>query len=95
MVKSLGVPHFVDRTSNKAVSDLISLGPYKAVLAAADSAEDQVKIGTVLDAQGEGEFLSTIGVRSGVSLPDRVTSRFHQFLDDFVNPKNTQFTEWF
>ncbi|POR31161.1 Uncharacterized protein TPAR_08622 [Tolypocladium paradoxum] len=95
MVKSLGVTHFIDRTSDRAVSDLIDLGPFKAVLAAADSAEDQVKIGEVLAAHGGGEFLSTMGVRSGVKLPDGVTGHFHQFVDDYLDPDNKQFTQWF
>jgi NADPH:quinone reductase-like Zn-dependent oxidoreductase len=95
MVTSLGVTHFVDRTSDRVVPDLIDLGPFKTVLAAADSAEDQVKIGQVLAAQGGGEFLSTMGVRSGVELPKGVTGRFHQFVDDYLDPKNEKFTQWF
>lgn len=95
LVMSLGATHFVDRTSNRVIPDLIRLGPFDAVLAAADSAEDQVKIGEVLAAQGGGEFLSTMGVRTGVKLPDSVTVRFHQFVDDYLDPKNQQFTQWF
>jgi NADPH:quinone reductase-like Zn-dependent oxidoreductase len=94
LAKEFGVSHFVDRASAEAVQDLVALGPYKTVLAAADSAEDQVKIGQILAAQGGGHFLSTMGVRAGVKLPDGVTGSFQQFLDDFLDPTNKEFTEW-
>lgn len=95
VVKELGVTHFLDRTSDNVVSDLIALGSFTAVLAAADDAEDQVKIGQVLAAHGGGEFLSTMGLRDNVKLPDGVTGRFHQFIDDYLDPKNKEFTQWF
>jgi D-arabinose 1-dehydrogenase-like Zn-dependent alcohol dehydrogenase len=94
LTKSFGVSHFVDRASSTVVQDLVAHGPFKAVLAAADSAEDQVKIGEVLAEHGGGRFLSTMGVRPGVQLPDGVTGVFRQFLDDFINPKNKEFTQW-
>ncbi len=90
----LNAAHFVDRNSSSVVQDLISLGPFKAVLAAADSAADQPKIGQVLAAQGGGHFLSTMGVRDGVKLPEGVTGFFRQFLDDYLDPKNKEFIEW-
>jgi NADPH:quinone reductase-like Zn-dependent oxidoreductase len=62
LANEFGVSHFVDRTSADVVQDLASLGPYKTVLAASDSTEDQLKIGQVLAAQGGGQFLSTMGV---------------------------------
>ena len=94
LVRSSGADHFVDRGTQTAAQDLIALGPYKAVLAAADSAEDQLVIGEVLAALGGGSFLSTMGVRPGVKLPDGVTGHFAQYLDDYLDPKNEEFTRW-
>jgi NADPH:quinone reductase-like Zn-dependent oxidoreductase len=94
LATNIGVSHFVDRISTTVIPDLIALGPYKAVLAAADSAEDQIKIGEVMAAHGGGQFLSTMGVRDGVKLPDGVTGFFKQFLDDYIDPKNEEFTRW-
>ncbi|KAL5041224.1 hypothetical protein BDW71DRAFT_213235 [Aspergillus fruticulosus] len=94
LVKSLGVSEFVDRAQVSATDALIALGPFHAVLAAADSARDQDTIGAVLAAQGGGSFLSTMGVRAGVTLPDGVTGVFAQFLDDYLDPANADFTRW-
>jgi NADPH:quinone reductase-like Zn-dependent oxidoreductase len=94
LARELAISHFVDRMSANVVHDLVALGPYKAVLAAADSAADQVKIGQVLAAHGGGRFLSTMGVRAGVELPDGVTGFFRQFLDDFLDPGQSEFTQW-
>lgn len=94
MVRSSGAAYFVDRKAPDASEQLIELGPYKAVLAAADSAEDQVVIGGVLAALGGGSFLSTMGVRPGVILPEGVTGHFAQYLDDYLDPKNEEFTKW-
>ncbi|KAF7596098.1 hypothetical protein BBP40_003360 [Aspergillus hancockii] len=94
LVKSLGATEFVDRSQASASEDLIAIGPFHAVLAAADSARDQGVIGAVLAAQGGGTFLSTMGVREGVKLPDGVTGFFAQFLDDYLDPKNADFTRW-
>ncbi len=57
LARASGVTHFVDRHSPTVVDELVALGPFKAVLAAADSAEDQVKIGAVLAAHGGGYVL--------------------------------------
>jgi hypothetical protein len=35
-----------------------------------------------------------MGVRPGVKLPDGVTGSFHQFIDDFLDAKNREFTNW-
>lgn len=94
LASSIGVTSFLDRTSPSVVEQAVSLGPFQAVLAAADSAEDQMKIGRVLSAQGGGSFLSTMGVRPGVELPEGVTGFFRQFLDDYLNPDHHEFTEW-
>jgi NADPH:quinone reductase-like Zn-dependent oxidoreductase len=94
LVKSFGAIDFVDRVSPNVVQDLISKGPFETVLAAADTADDQVILGTVLAAQGGGTFLSTMGVRPGVTLPPGVTGFFAQFLDDYLDPKNQEFTQW-
>ncbi|KAL6799343.1 GroES-like protein [Trichoderma sp. SZMC 28013] len=90
-----GVTYFVDRTSEDVVSAASALGPFKAVFSAADSAEDQVKIGAILAAQGGGSFLTTMGVHAGVELPANVTGRFAQYLDGYLDEKNSKFTEWF
>jgi NADPH:quinone reductase-like Zn-dependent oxidoreductase len=95
LAKSLGVSLFVDRASETVTEDLISLGPFKAILAASESGEDQVKIGSILTAHGGGHFVTTMGVRREVNLPKGVTASFHQFLDDFLDPANSEFTEWF
>lgn len=95
IASSHGVSHFVDRTSPTVIQELIALGPFKAVLLASDSAEDQVKIGQVLAAHGGGHFLTTMGVRPGVQLPKGVTGAFYQYLDDYLDPKNEQFKQWF
>ncbi|KAL7931359.1 GroES-like protein [Trichoderma chlorosporum] len=95
LATKFGVSHFVDRTSEDVVSAAASLGPFKATLAAADSAEDQVKIGAILAALGGGSFLSTMGVRAGVNLPANVTGHFAQYIDDYLDEANSEFTEWF
>ncbi|KAL7907650.1 GroES-like protein [Trichoderma velutinum] len=95
LAERFGVTHFVDRTSEDVVSTASALGPFKAVFAAADSAEDQVKIGAILAALGGGSFLSTMGVRAGVELPANVTGHFAQYIDDYLDEKNSEFTEWF
>ncbi|KAJ5103121.1 hypothetical protein N7532_003650 [Penicillium argentinense] len=35
-----------------------------------------------------------MGVRAGVNLPDGVTGFFAQFLDDYMDPANAEFTGW-
>jgi NADPH:quinone reductase-like Zn-dependent oxidoreductase len=94
LVRSFGVRDFVDRKSHTVVEDLTALGPFKAVLAAADSAPDQLVLGSVLAAQGGGSFLSTMGLRQGVTLPPGVIGMFRQYLDDYLDPKNVEFTKW-
>ncbi len=94
-VKStFGAAHFVDRAAPDAADQLIALGPFKAVFAAADSAADQETIGKVLAAQGGGHFLSTLGVRRETKLPAGVTGAFAQFLDDYLDPAKADFTRW-
>jgi NADPH:quinone reductase-like Zn-dependent oxidoreductase len=94
LVRSFGAVHFVDRKSPSASQELVAHGPFHAVLAASDSAQDQVVIGNVLAAQGGGSFLSTMGLRQGVTLPPGVSGHFAQFLDDYLDPKNEAFTKW-
>ncbi|KAF9768563.1 hypothetical protein IL306_014139 [Fusarium sp. DS 682] len=94
LVQSFGATYFVDRQSPDAVQELIALGPFKAVLAAADAAQDQKVIGAILAAHGGGSFLSTMGLRAGVKLPPGVNGHFAQFLDDYLDPKNEEFTQW-
>lgn len=95
LAERFGVTHFIDRTSEDVVSEASALGPFKAVFAAADDAKDQVKIGAILAALGGGSFLSTMGVRAGVELPAGVTGHFAQYIDDYLDEKNSEFTEWF
>jgi NADPH:quinone reductase-like Zn-dependent oxidoreductase len=94
LVQSFGASDFVDRQSPNTAQELITLGPFKVVLAAADTAQDQEVIGAVLAAHGGGSFLSTMGLRPGVMLPPGVHGLFAQFLDDYLDPKNREFTEW-
>jgi NADPH:quinone reductase-like Zn-dependent oxidoreductase len=94
LVRSFGAAHFVDRKSATVEQELIALGPFKAVLAAADAAQDQVVLGSVLAALGGGSFLSTMGLRPGVTLPEGVEGLFAQYVDDYLDPKNKEFTEW-
>lgn len=94
LVISLGVSEFIDRTQSSAKDTLIALGPFHAVLAAADSARDQETIGAVLAAQGGGSFLCTMGVRPGVTLPDGVTGMFAPYLNAYLDPANSDFTQW-
>lgn len=73
---------------------LQSMGPYEAVFAANDSAADQVVIGDVLEAQGGGRFLTSMGLRPGVILPPGVSAFFVQYMDDYFKPENESFTKW-
>ncbi|KAJ3542793.1 hypothetical protein NM208_g399 [Fusarium decemcellulare] len=94
LVSKLGASHFADRNAESVVDKVTCLGPFKAVLAAADSADDQVKIGSILSKLGGGHFLSTMGVRSGVELPAGVTGSFQQFLDDYLDSSHQEFARW-
>ncbi len=94
LVESFGAIRFVDRRSPTVVQELTDIGPFEAVLAAADSAQDQILLGAVLAAQGGGSFLTTMGVRAGVELPSGVNGVFAQFVDDYLEPKNADFTQW-
>ena len=94
LVRSAGVGEFADRKSASVVHDLVAMGPFFAVLAANDSAQDQNLLGAVLKAQGGGTILSTMGLRGGVVLPEGVTVTFAQFLDDYLVPENADFIEW-
>jgi hypothetical protein len=51
-------------------------------------------MGKLLAAQGGGTFLSTMGVRSGVVLPDGVKGRFVQYMDDYLKPDNIEYVKW-
>ena len=70
LVISVGVTQFADRASASVVQDLVSKGPFNAVPAAGDSAENQVKIGDIKAAHGGGHFLSSVDVCDGVTLPE-------------------------
>jgi len=94
LTTSLGASKTLSRTSSTLTEDLIALGPYFKVFAAADAAADQPIIGSVLAAQGGGKFLSTMGVRPGVVLPETVSGYFVQYLDDYLKPENAEFVDW-
>ncbi|WQF90193.1 Putative NAD(P)-binding domain superfamily, trans-enoyl reductase [Colletotrichum destructivum] len=94
LVKSCGCAHFVDRKSPTVKQELIDLGPFEAVLAAADAAPDQPVLGAVLAAHGGGTFLSTMGLRAGVELPPGVNGAFTAVMEPYLNPKKREFTEW-
>ena len=76
------------------MEDLLALGPYKAVFGASESAANQVVIRNLLAAHGGGSFLTTMGVRSGVVLPDDVKEYFVQYMDDYFKPENTEYVKW-
>ncbi|RKK52999.1 hypothetical protein BFJ69_g17850 [Fusarium oxysporum] len=94
LVQSFGAAHFVDRESPGNLQELVALGPFKAVLAAADTAQDQGVIAAMLAAHGGGSFLSTMGLRPDVTLPPGVSGHFAQFIDDYLDPENKEFTKW-
>ncbi|KAI4703580.1 hypothetical protein J4E89_010001 [Alternaria sp. Ai002NY15] len=94
LVKSFGAVHFVDRKSPTATQELIDIGPFEAVLAAADAAQDQPVLGAVLAAHGGGSFLSTMGLRPGVELPAGVQANFVPIMDVYLDPKTRDFTTW-
>ncbi len=94
LVKSFGAVHFVDRKSPTVTQELIDLGPFEAVLAAADAAQDQPVLGAVLAAHGGGSFLSTMGLRPGVELPAGVQGNFVAIMDIYLDPKTRDFTTW-
>lgn len=94
LVKSCGATHFVDRESDTVVQELIDIGPFEAVLAAADSAQSQDVLGAVLTAHGGGSFMSTMGVRAGVELPPGVHGTFAPIMDTYLDPKKSEFTQW-
>ncbi|KFZ25518.1 hypothetical protein V502_00010 [Pseudogymnoascus sp. VKM F-4520 (FW-2644)] len=94
LVKGAGATEVLDYHSPTIFEDLLALGPYKAMFGASESAVDQVVIGNLLAAQGGGTFLSTMGVRSGVALPDGVKGLFVQYMDDYLKPENTEYVKW-
>ncbi|KAI4681710.1 uncharacterized protein J4E84_007305 [Alternaria hordeiaustralica] len=94
LVKSFGAVHFVDRKSPTVTQELTDIGPFEAVLAAADAAQDQPVLGAVLAAHGGGSFLSTMGLRPGVELPTGVQANFVPMMDVYLDPKTRDFTTW-
>jgi NADPH:quinone reductase-like Zn-dependent oxidoreductase len=94
LVKSFGAEYFLDRKSPTVTQELIDLGPFEAVLAAADAAQDQPVLGAVLAAHGGGSFLSTMGLRPGVELPPGVQGNFVAIMDVYLDRKTRNFTTW-
>ncbi|PQE21999.1 alcohol dehydrogenase protein [Rutstroemia sp. NJR-2017a BBW] len=73
--------------SPEILESLRSMGPYKAIFAANDSASDQVIIGKVVESQGGGQFLTSMGLRPGIVLPSG-------YMDDYFKLENEGFTKW-
>ena len=96
LVKSFGAEHFFDGNSSTLTQELIELGPFEAVLAAADAAHDQPVLGAVLAVHrgGGGSFLSTMGLRPGVELPSGVEVNFVAIMDVYLDPKTRDLTTW-
>ena len=92
--KSLGLAHFVDRTSPTVVDELVALGPFKAVLSAADSPEDRGKVADVVAAHGGGEFIVASGPYQGTTLPDGVRATSRPFVADLMDEENKNLREW-
>ncbi|KAE9364642.1 GroES-like protein [Stipitochalara longipes BDJ] len=95
-LRDAGAAEVLDYRSPTIVQELIKRGPFRTVFAAADVAADQVLIGQVLAAQGGGKFLSTMGVREGVSLPKGVEGEFVQYMDDYFSDgeMEREFVAW-
>jgi NADPH-dependent curcumin reductase CurA len=94
LVKSAGVSEVLDYCSPSIYEDLLALGPFKAIFGASESAADQVIIGQLLQAQGGGKFLTSMGVRPHVVLPEGVEGFFVQYMDDYLKPEFAEFTRW-
>ncbi|KAF4633200.1 hypothetical protein G7Y89_g4918 [Cudoniella acicularis] len=94
LLKIAGTTKIFDYHSPTILQDLLALGPYKAIFGASESAADQITIGKLLVAQGRRTFLSTMGVRAGVILPDGVKEVFVQFMDDYLRLENAEFVKW-
>jgi hypothetical protein len=93
-LKRVGAKEVLDYHAPSIAESLIARGPFKTVFAAADKAADQGVIGEVLAAQGGGRFISTMGVRPGVVLPQGVEGVFVQYMDDYLKPENEEFVRW-
>lgn len=89
-----GAAAVYDYHSSDVLESLKSSGPYEAIFAANDAAADQVILGKLLEAQGGGRFLSSMGLRPGVVLPPNVSAFFVQYMDDYLKPENEPFTRW-
>jgi threonine dehydrogenase-like Zn-dependent dehydrogenase len=94
LVKSFGAEYFLDRKSPTVTQELIDLGLFEAVLAAADAAQDQPVLGAVLAAHGGGSFLSTMGLRPGVEPPPGVQGNFVAIMDVYLDRKTRNCTTW-
>jgi hypothetical protein len=73
---------------------LLAVGPFRAIFGASETAGDQTIIGNLLEAQGGGRFLTTMGVRPGVVLPPTVEGFFVQYMDDYMKAENEDYVKW-
>jgi hypothetical protein len=89
-----GAAEVYDYRSPNIFNDLLAAGPFRAVFGASETADDQVVIGKLLEAQGGGRFLTTMGVRPGVVLPPMVEGFFVQYMDDYMKPENEDYVKW-
>ncbi|KAE8451010.1 hypothetical protein EG329_005450 [Mollisiaceae sp. DMI_Dod_QoI] len=76
------------------LNNLLSHGPYTAVLDASSSPSSQTTISEILSAQGGGTFLSTMGVNSSITLPKNVKGVFVQYADDYLKPEMEDYARW-
>lgn len=89
-----GAAGVFDYHSPDIFNDLLPMGPFRAVFGASEAASDQLLIGKLLEAQGGGRFLTTMGVRPGVVLPPTVEGFFVQYMDDYMKPENEDYVKW-
>ena len=94
LAESLDITYFVDRESPTVTDELVALGPFRAVLSAADSPEDRTTLANVLAAQGGGEIIAIAGSYPGLTFPEGVKAVSGPFVADLVDQKNKEFTEW-
>jgi hypothetical protein len=93
-LKHAGAVEVFDYHSPAVFDNLLAFGPYEAIFGASEMAADQVVIGKLLAAHGGGEFLTTMGLRPGVVLPDGVRGYRVQYMDDYLKPENKEYVEW-
>jgi hypothetical protein len=87
LVKAAGAAKIFDRVSQTIYEDLRSHGPYKVILGVSESAANQAIIVKLLESQGGGRFLTTMGVKLGDVLPKGVEAFSIQYKDYCFKPR--------